>query len=158
MQPTQLEKIRRLLSLRPVKITVPREIYPPHWKSTQSRTSSPKSIGDKIRNRRLELRWLQADVARKFEVTSVSISNWERGTTTPPSRMMRKIQDFLCDTTVQVAKDRDHRRGYRARGILPTAIQLRLFENVVNEQAETSSAYDFIQLTSPKCVRGIASL
>src|SRR5438105_1220619 len=94
MQPSKLTNIMRLLALCPLHITVRQRPYPRHWKSKQLRTLRT-SIGEQIRKHRLELHWRQADVARKLGVTTVSISDWERGVTTPSRRMAKKIENFL---------------------------------------------------------------
>ena len=95
MQSLNLENIALLLSLQTVHIRVPRVPYPPHWKASQRLSKSPQSLGDQIRKHRLELHWLQADLAKTIGVNAVSVSNWERGTSTPPRRMMKRIQEFL---------------------------------------------------------------
>jgi len=95
MQPLHLENIALLLSLQTVHIKVPRMPYPPHWKAGQRLSKPPQSLGDQIRKHRLELHWLQADVANAIGVHVVSVSNWESGTSTPSSRMMKRIQQFL---------------------------------------------------------------
>jgi transcriptional regulator with XRE-family HTH domain len=55
----------------------------------------PQSLGDQIRKHRLELHWLQANLAKTIGVHAVSVSNWERGASTPSRRMMKRIQEFL---------------------------------------------------------------
>jgi len=95
MQSLHLENIALLLSLQPVHIKVPRIPYPPHWKSGQRLSKSPQSLGDQIRKHRLGLRWLQPHLAKAMGVHVVSVSNWERGTSTPSRRMMKRIQAFL---------------------------------------------------------------
>jgi transcriptional regulator with XRE-family HTH domain len=95
MQSLHLENIARLLSLQTVHIKVPRTPYPPHWKSGQRFSKPPQSLGAQIRKRRLELHWLPADVGKAIGVHVVSVSNWERGTSTASRRMMKRIQTFL---------------------------------------------------------------
>jgi transcriptional regulator with XRE-family HTH domain len=74
---------------------VPRVPYPPHWKPGQRLSKSPQSLGDQIRKHRLELHWLQADLAKAVGVYVVSVSNWERGASTPSRRLIKRIQVFL---------------------------------------------------------------
>ena len=95
MQSLHLENIALLLSFQPVHIKVPRIPYPPHWKAGQQLSRPPQSLSDQIRKHRLELHWLQADLARAIGVNVVSVSNWERGTATPSRRMLTRIQEFL---------------------------------------------------------------
>src|ERR1035441_4988486 len=95
MQSLNLENIALLLSLQTVHIRVPRVPYPPHWKPGQRLSKSPQSLGDQIRKHRLELHWLQADLAKAVGVYVVSVSNWERGASTPSRRLIKRIQVFL---------------------------------------------------------------
>jgi ribosome-binding protein aMBF1 (putative translation factor) len=99
MQSLSLENIARLLSLQRVHIRAARIPYPPHWKAGQRLSQPPQSLGDQIRKHRLKLHWLQADLAQAMGVHVVSISNWERGTSTPSRRMMKRIQEFLKHTS-----------------------------------------------------------
>src|SRR5712671_2480680 len=126
MQPSQLNNISLLL-LRPVQIRVRRKPYPPHWKSNQRDPLLQGSIGKQIRKRRLEFHWLQEDVARKLGVSAVSISNWERGITTPSRRMTKRIQTFLAHAVNLVPKDRSIVSFCRGCRLSETA-QLCLFE------------------------------
>ena len=96
MQSLHLENIALLLSLQTVHIKVPRVPCPPHWKAGQRLPKSPQSLGDRIRKHRLELHWLQIDVAKAIGVHVVSVSNWERGASMPSRRMMKRIQGFLA--------------------------------------------------------------
>jgi transcriptional regulator with XRE-family HTH domain len=95
MQSLHLENIALLLSLQTVHIKVPRIPYPPHWKAGQRLSTSPQSLGDQIRKHRLKLHWLQADLAKAIGAHAVSVSNWERGTSTPSRRMTKRIQEFF---------------------------------------------------------------
>ena len=95
MQSSHLQNIALFLSLQTVHIKVPRISYPSHWRSSQRLSNLPQSLGDQIRKHRLELHWLQADLAKVIGVHVVSVSNWERGTSTPSRRMMKRIQEFL---------------------------------------------------------------
>jgi transcriptional regulator with XRE-family HTH domain len=55
----------------------------------------PQTLGEQIKKHRLELLWLQTDVAAKIGISSASVSNWERGSTSPSRRMTKKIREFL---------------------------------------------------------------
>src|ERR1700686_103445 len=98
MQSPQIENILRLLSLSPVHTSRSRGPLPRHWKSNQKYCLQPHTLGEQIRKHRLELRWLQTDVAAKIGVSSASVSDWERGITSPSHRMTKRIQEFLDDT------------------------------------------------------------
>src|ERR1700722_1814822 len=91
----QLKNVRLLLSLCPLHISRPYRAPPRHWKSNQKAPARPKTLGEQIKKHRLELRWLQRDVAAKIGISSPSISDWERGITSPSRRMKKKIREFL---------------------------------------------------------------
>ncbi len=104
MQSSHLKSILLFLSLQTVHIKVPRILYPPHWKSGQRLPKSPRSLGEQIRQHRLELHWLQADLAKAIGVHVVSISNWERETSNPSRTIRKRIQEFLDYTPRPVPK------------------------------------------------------
>jgi len=56
----------------------------------------PKTVGDHIRRRRLQLHLLQRDVAERIGVDKTSIFNWEANTATPEIRYMPTIIRFLA--------------------------------------------------------------
>jgi DNA-binding transcriptional regulator YiaG len=130
MQPLQFNNIMRFLALRPVQIKVRRQTYPRYWKSNQRLIARPKSIGEQIRKHRLESHLSQADVARMLEATAVSISNWERGNTTPSQRTRRKIQHFLDHSSSLVPNGRITAAGCRECAFAGTNGQLCLFEKL----------------------------
>lgn len=55
----------------------------------------PVTIGEKMRNRRLELGLLQKDVAVVFEVSEDCIVNWENNRFEPQIRYAPKVIEFL---------------------------------------------------------------
>jgi transcriptional regulator with XRE-family HTH domain len=59
-----------------------------------------RTLGDRLRARRLDLGLRQKDVARLLGVTEDSVCYWESGRVRPSSRMIRRIQDFLVPTGV----------------------------------------------------------
>jgi DNA-binding XRE family transcriptional regulator len=98
MQSLPIKNILRLLSLLPVQISRVRRPYPRHWKLKQQIPQQPCTLGGHIKQRRLALHWLQSDVAAKIGTSATSVSNWERGITTPSRMMTKKIQAFLSST------------------------------------------------------------
>jgi len=56
---------------------------------------NPIGIGDKLRNRRLELHLLQKDVAEIFEVSEPSIVNWENNHSEMQLQFYPKLIEFL---------------------------------------------------------------
>ena len=55
----------------------------------------PKSIGEHIRKRRLELHLMQETLAREFGVHIESVKNWERGVHEPNANVLPRVLDFL---------------------------------------------------------------
>jgi transcriptional regulator with XRE-family HTH domain len=53
------------------------------------------TLGDHIRNRRLDLKLLQIQVAEQIGVHGATITNWERNASTPIIRYMPAIVRFL---------------------------------------------------------------
>jgi len=72
MQPLQIKNILLLLSLCPIQISRPRRPYPRHWKSNQQIPLQPQTLGEEIKKHRLELHWLQTDVAAKIGISNTS--------------------------------------------------------------------------------------
>jgi len=56
---------------------------------------SPKTIGEHLKKRRLELNWGQQQVAEETGFTWLSVSNWERGVYRPTKQAMIPIIGFL---------------------------------------------------------------
>ncbi len=56
---------------------------------------NPVTIGEKLRNRRLELRLLQKEVANIMDVSEDTITNWENNHTDPSKVYKSKIIQFL---------------------------------------------------------------
>ncbi len=60
------------------------------------------TIGDHIRKKRLDLGLLQKEVAQQLGVDSNSVTNWEKGRTSPRLQLMPRIIEFLEYTPFQV--------------------------------------------------------
>ena len=69
-------------------ITVCKPIDSRHFKN-------PKTIGNKLRNRRLELGLLQKDVATIMDVSEDTVTNWENERVEPQINYYPKIIQFL---------------------------------------------------------------
>jgi len=70
--------------------------------------ANPKSIGEMIRKRRLDLRLMQKDVAKIVGCDKATVWNWERGCSEPRINYMGGVVKFLgynpferCDTMAQ---------------------------------------------------------
>jgi DNA-binding transcriptional regulator YiaG len=131
MQSLQLQNMLLLLSLSPVHISRARLPYPRHWKSNQQIPLQPKTLGEEIKKHRLELHWLQADVPAKIGISSTSVSNWERGITSPSRRMTKNLRAFLdyIPPAMDSRKQTPYPRCSRC-GISETCPQRCLFERV----------------------------
>ena len=56
---------------------------------------NPQVIGEHIKNRRLQLKLKQADVAKVFDICEDSITGWENGRSEPQIQFYPKIIQFL---------------------------------------------------------------
>lgn len=61
-----------------------------------------KTIGDHVRKKRLELGLLQRDAAQHIGVATDTVTNWEKGRTSPRLHLFPKIIEFLGYTPNQV--------------------------------------------------------
>ena len=57
--------------------------------------TTPQTVGDHIRRRRLSLKMLQRDIAERMGVVEASIWNWEANTSQPDLRFMPAVIQFL---------------------------------------------------------------
>lgn len=58
-------------------------------------TDEPSTLGEKLRNKRLELGLLQRDVAAIVKVTEDTVTNWENNRCSPKNRSMTLVLEFL---------------------------------------------------------------
>ena len=56
---------------------------------------NPQVIGEHIKNRRLQLKLTQADVAKVFDICEDSMTGWENGRSKPQIQFYPKIISFL---------------------------------------------------------------
>ncbi len=54
-----------------------------------------KTLGDHIRQRRLDLGLHQKDVAARFNATTSTVTNWERNRSSPRLYLLPKVFEFL---------------------------------------------------------------
>src|SRR5262245_56674058 len=75
--------------------------HPHRWKCTQVVPAEPKTIGEHIKRRRLQLHLMQSDLAKLFGVHKCSIQNRERGIHQPTGWLIPRIIAWLgyepCD-------------------------------------------------------------
>jgi transcriptional regulator with XRE-family HTH domain len=69
--------------------------FPDNWITTQKPPQAPKTLGEHLKRRRLELHLLQTDVARRLGVHFETLKNWERGIGSPMVRHIPAIIKFL---------------------------------------------------------------
>ena len=55
----------------------------------------PETLGEHLKNHRLQLAWRQKDVAQFLQVDDWTICNWENDKTSPPIRFLPRIIEFL---------------------------------------------------------------
>ena len=132
MQSLHIKKILLLLSICPVHSSRPYRPYPRHWKSNQRILVQPQTLGAQIKKHRLKLHWLQTDVAAKLGISSTTVSNWERGITSPSRRMTKKIQEFLDCPPKPTPKIQKHSFCCQTCGISNVSTEPCLFEKVCN--------------------------
>jgi transcriptional regulator with XRE-family HTH domain len=138
MPSINLKHLQTMLSLPPVHTSTPRHIFPPHWKSNQQTPTGPKTIGEKIKKHRLDHHWLQRDVAKKIGISSASVSNWERGITSPSRRMTKKIREFFDCPPKPIPKIQRNSFCCRVCGISTVSTEPCLFEKTCNSLTENS--------------------
>jgi transcriptional regulator with XRE-family HTH domain len=68
---------------------------PDNWITTQTCVTNPKTLGEHLRKRRLELHLLQGQVAKRLGVHKMSIQNWELGLGKPKNKHIPAIVQFL---------------------------------------------------------------
>jgi transcriptional regulator with XRE-family HTH domain len=78
-----------------LQIKLLRRQAPDNWITTQTSAVSPNTIGQHLRQRRLELHLLQNQVAKRIGVHKASIQNWERGLGKPMIKHLPAIIQFL---------------------------------------------------------------
>jgi len=138
MPSINLKNLRILLSLGPVHTSTPRRLFPPHWKSNQRPPANPKTIGEKIKKYRLDHHWLQRDIAKKIGISATSVSNWERGITSPSRRRTKRIQEFLDCPPKPTPKIQRNSFCCRICGISNVSTEPCLFEKTCNSFTENS--------------------
>jgi predicted transcriptional regulator len=67
----------------------------PYFKAVTGYPEAPKTIGEMIRKRRLDLHLYQKDVAKLIGCDQMSIVNWEKNHTQPRISHMGEVVRFL---------------------------------------------------------------
>ena len=68
----------------------------PYLAKVKGYPAKPRTIGEAIRKRRLDLGLRQADVAEIIGCNQMTIVNWEKGHTDPRTNKMANVKNFLC--------------------------------------------------------------
>lgn len=85
-----------MLPIYQFEIRAKRGLVSPHWWALKGGVKmNPKTIGEHLKKRRLELGWGQQQVAEATGYTCLSVSNWERGVCRPTKQAMFPIIAFL---------------------------------------------------------------
>ena len=88
------------------------------------------NMGDKIKQRRTELKMTQEDLAEKLNVSRSSVANWEAGRNYPDLQLIAAIADILglsldellredCEMIKRIAEDTKCRKKQRCSTFLP---------------------------------------
>ncbi len=79
------------------KVTLQRKRCPrgPHFRQVTGYPASPKTIGEMIRKRRLDLGLRQIDLAKILGCDEMSVVNWENGHRSPRVNSLAKVVEFL---------------------------------------------------------------
>jgi DNA-binding XRE family transcriptional regulator len=67
----------------------------PYLTEKKGYPTSPKTVGEMIRKRRLDLGLLQREVAVRIECDTDTVTNWEKGRSTPDLKHVAKLVEFL---------------------------------------------------------------
>ena len=67
----------------------------PYFAQVKGYPSDPKTIGETIRKRRLDLGLRQIDVAKILGCNEMTVVNWEKGYTNPRPDKIARIKKFL---------------------------------------------------------------
>jgi DNA-binding XRE family transcriptional regulator len=76
-------------------LRAPIRSYPYRWKCTQAVPKEPRTIGDNLKRRRLQLHLFQSHLAKLFGVDIASIRNWEHNRYPPAQRYKMRVIDWL---------------------------------------------------------------
>jgi DNA-binding XRE family transcriptional regulator len=96
MQIKNITKLLSLLSPEQRHVRIRRSDYPPHWQSKQQAPQHPKTLGERIKCQRLELRLCQETLANQIGVNTHTIYCWEHGIRRPSRRFRLRIEGFLA--------------------------------------------------------------
>ena len=73
--------------------------------------TEPRTVGEHLKCRRLELHLFQSDLAKMFGVDPVSIVNWEKNTYQPDNERMPAIVKWLSYDPQKAVAGRAASRG-----------------------------------------------
>ena len=75
----------------------------PHYINVKRYPLQPRSIGEAIRKRRLDLNLRQVDAAKSIGCNEMTIVNWEKGHTRPRRKKYSAIRTFLGPLAKELA-------------------------------------------------------
>jgi len=77
------------------RICIPRSKYLPSHNRGIPVPKQPTTIGGHLRRRRLQLKILQSEAARRLGVSAVTLSRWERDSVCPTWKQQPTISEYL---------------------------------------------------------------
>src|ERR1043166_9367221 len=79
------------------KVTLQRKrcLQGPYFVQRKNYPTNPKTIGEAIRKRRLDLGLRQVDVAKEIGCDEMTVVNWEKGHSTPRINYLANVVKFL---------------------------------------------------------------
>lgn len=94
------------------------------------------SVGKKIRNRRLTLKMTQQELARKLDVSSQVVSNWEREYTSPDTNDVIKLSKILLVSISYLIDDEIDEME------LPYERMIEIHDRMVSEEIKNKNEFD----------------
>ncbi len=101
-------------------------------------------FGTMMRQARDRLGLTQAELAEKVGVTQVTISNWEKGKSTPEGEQRARVEEVL-----QSRPFRNGRRAGRSRATMPSRSWRRSWDRSATSQAERTTAPKLREASPP---------
>jgi DNA-binding XRE family transcriptional regulator len=66
-----------------------------HFREINRYPTNPKTIGEFLRQKRIQEEWTQSQMAEKLGVCLTTIVKWERNVSMPPERLRARIVAYL---------------------------------------------------------------
>jgi len=99
-----------------------------------------KTLGDHLRARRLDLGMHQKDVAALVNATTSTITNWEKGRTSPTLELMPKVIEFLGYNPTRAQEDTWGQRMKRIR--IERGFSLKVLASKLGVDPQTVASWE----------------